>query len=128
MFEKFRNLKYSLYILYIWLNNLITIINYFISTGHWCCGLSILLVGFIGCNPTAVLILFSLAMFLNGTTCPGYLCNYFQIAPNHAGKISKMFYNIKHYKQFSIILFYYEGVQEFPYRVPCVSYMRHIKG
>ncbi|KAL7642839.1 UNVERIFIED_CONTAM: hypothetical protein RMT77_006127 [Armadillidium vulgare] len=58
--------------------------------GHWCCGLSILLVGYVGCSSTGALILFSLAMFLNGASCPGYMCNYFQIAPNHAGTLLGM--------------------------------------
>ncbi|KAL7642840.1 UNVERIFIED_CONTAM: hypothetical protein RMT77_006128 [Armadillidium vulgare] len=58
--------------------------------GHWCTGFCILLVGYVGCNSTAVLLLFSLAMFLNGTTCSGYLCNHFQIAPDFAGTVSGM--------------------------------------
>ncbi|KAL7642843.1 UNVERIFIED_CONTAM: hypothetical protein RMT77_006131 [Armadillidium vulgare] len=55
------------------------------AAGHWCTGLCILLVGYVGCNPVATLCLFSLAMFLNGASCPGYLCNHLQIAPNYAG-------------------------------------------
>ncbi|RXG52257.1 hypothetical protein Avbf_13289 [Armadillidium vulgare] len=57
---------------------------------HWCTGLCILLVGYVGCNPTATLVLFCLSMFFNGASCSGYLCNHLQIAPSFSGTVYGM--------------------------------------
>ncbi|KAL7642841.1 UNVERIFIED_CONTAM: hypothetical protein RMT77_006129 [Armadillidium vulgare] len=57
---------------------------------HFCTGLCILLVGYIGCNPIPILVLFSLSMFFNGATCSGYLCNHLLLAPNFSGTLFGM--------------------------------------
>ncbi|KAL7642842.1 UNVERIFIED_CONTAM: hypothetical protein RMT77_006130 [Armadillidium vulgare] len=57
---------------------------------HWCTGFLILLVGYVGCNPSGILVLFSLSMFFNGATCSGYVGNHILIAPNFSGTVFGM--------------------------------------
>ncbi|KAL7642847.1 UNVERIFIED_CONTAM: hypothetical protein RMT77_006135 [Armadillidium vulgare] len=48
-------------------------------------GVSIVLVGYVGCNSAAAISLMVLGMFCNGATNTGYMSNHLDIAPNFAG-------------------------------------------
>lgn len=51
-------------------------------------GISLIIVGYVGCNAPAAIAFFVIGFGLNGAVISGYVVNNIEIAPNFAGKLN----------------------------------------